>query len=195
MIAIIDYNSGNIASVCNALERLSVTYEVTSDKDKIQSADKVIFPGVGRAAAAMDELQKRGLDKTIPNIRAPFLGICLGMQLLSAYSEEDDTKCLDIIPGKVKRFPNFVKIPQIGWNKVKLMGDSPLFSDVPDESYFYFVNSFYLDTDDDVLLGQTDYGVPFASVIQKDNFYATQFHPEKSGEIGEKLFRNFIELC
>ncbi|MBU1992474.1 imidazole glycerol phosphate synthase subunit HisH, partial [Patescibacteria group bacterium] len=127
--------------------------------------------------------------------KIPFLGICLGLQLLADFSHEDNTKCFGIIPGEVKRFPEFVKIPQIGWNKVSFMGKPPLLEGIPDKNYFYFVNSFYFDTPEDFILGQTNYGVVFPSIVQKNNFYATQFHPEKSGEIGFKLLRNFCEKC
>lgn len=194
MIAIIDYNSGNIASIKNALKRLGVDYMITSSPDDVKIADKVIFPGVGRAGAAMNELKKRGLDEVMPKIKAPFLGICLGMQLLAKSSAEDKTDCLDIIPGQVNKFSDSLKVPQIGWNGVDFSKDSLLFKDIPNASYFYFVNSYYFDADKEFIAGKTSYGIDFASVVQKDNFYGVQFHPEKSGEIGLKVLKNFCEL-
>lgn len=202
MIAIIDYNAGNVASVQNALEQIGVKSVVTSNHAEIRKAEKVIFPGVGRAGAAMEELRKRGLDKLIPTLKQPFLGICLGLQLLAGYSEEDDTKCLGIISGRVMKFPNSVKIPQIGWNKVsqcddlcwcKSKSNMNLFKDVLDEAYFYFVNSFALEYLPEQTIGKTSYGIDFASAVQKDNFFGAQFHPEKSGEVGLKVLRNFVE--
>jgi len=196
MITIIDYNSGNIGSVTNALERLGEKYLISSDPIEIIKAEKIIFPGVGRAKPAMTELKKRGLVEVIKNTKAPFLGICLGMQLLLSYSQEDSVECLDIIPGQVKRFPkDGLKVPQIGWNSVdQFKKDDILFKDILDGSYFYFVNSYYVDTNDKYVLGQTDYCVRFASVIKKDNFYGVQFHPEKSGDVGERMLSNFVKL-
>lgn len=200
MIAIIEYSGGNIKSVLNAIERLGLKGTVTSDPEKILAAGKVIFPGQGRAKPAMEDLKKQKLDEVIKKVEAPFLGICLGMQLLLPFSEEDDTDCLGIIEGKVKRFPNKdsdgnkLNIPLIGWNNVKQKEDDPLFKDVPDDSYFYFVNSYYVDPEPEAVLGEAEYGVTFASVIKKDNYYGAQFHPEKSGKVGEQLFKNFLEL-
>ncbi|MBU1177634.1 imidazole glycerol phosphate synthase subunit HisH [Patescibacteria group bacterium] len=200
MIAIIKYSGGNVRSVLNAIARLGLKGNVTSDASEILQADKVIFPGQGRAKPAMEDLNKQKLDEVIKKIEAPFLGICLGMQLLLPFSEEDDTKCLGVIPGKVKRFPNQdtegnkLNVPLIGWNNVKQKKDDPLFKDVPDNSYFYFVNSYYADPESAAILGETKYGLNFASVVKKDNYYGVQFHPEKSGEVGEKLFKNFIGM-
>ena len=194
MITIINYNAGNIASVKYALERLGCEYKITSDVDEIKNAEKIIFPGVGRALQAMNELKKLGLVDVIKNIKVPFLGICLGLQLFAEFSEEDDTQCLGIIEGRVKRFSNNVKIPQIGWNQVDFTKLSPLTDGILNKSYFYFVNSYYFDTPDEYIIGKTDYGISFPSIIQKNNFYATQFHPEKSGEVGEILLSNFIKL-
>ena len=181
MIAIIDYNSGNTASVANALRRLGQRYEITGDPELVARADKIIFPGVGAAKAAMKELKKRGLDKLLRRTKTPVLGICLGLQLLAEFSEEDNTKCLGIIPGRVKRFSDDLKVPQIGWNRVG-------------KDYFYFVHSYYLPVGHYTLATAT-YGVPFSAIIQKDNFYATQFHPEKSGEAGLQILRNFCTSC
>lgn len=195
MIAIIDYNSGNLASVVNALKKLKVSYTVTSDPRVIAKADKVIFPGQGRAGQAIKELKKRGIFKIIPKLRVPFLGICIGMQLLSEFSYEDNIACLGIISRKVQKLPSTIKIPQIGWNMVKFVGDSPILKGIPNKSYFYFVNSYYFNAPNEYTIGETDYGITFPAVVQKNNFYATQFHPEKSGKVGEKLLRNFIEKC
>lgn len=198
MIAVIDYNSGNVASVCNALERIGQEFVITCEPSEILRADGVIFPGVGNAKAAMADLKSRGLDKVISQIRVPFLGICLGLQLLSRFSEEGQTDCLGIIDAEVKKFVcsefSRLKIPQIGWNRVMQVKGSPLFVGIPDESYFYFVNSYYLPLVKETV-GKSQYGVSFSSIIRKGNFWATQFHPEKSGEIGLKLLNNFCELC
>ncbi len=194
-IGIIDYNSGNIASVKNALEKLEFEYKIITTPEELNNIDKVIFPGVGRASTAMKELKNRKFIKSIKELSIPFLGICLGLQLLSDFSEEDNTKCLGIINGRVNKFPSYLKVPQIGWNKVSINKASQLFIGISDESYFYFVNSYYLDCDEENVLAETNYGVEMASVVKRDNFYATQFHPEKSGEVGLKLLRNFCELC
>jgi phosphoribosylformimino-5-aminoimidazole carboxamide ribotide isomerase/imidazole glycerol phosphate synthase glutamine amidotransferase subunit len=198
-IAVIDYQSGNIASVANGLDMLGTSYQVTADPEKIKRADRVIFPGVGRAAPAMEVLRQSHLDRVIQEIRAPFLGICLGIQLLLPFSEEDDTPCLGIVEGQVRRFityrePASLRVPQIGWNKVSQTRSDPLFRGVPDGAYFYFVNSYYVETDDMFALGETRYGREFVSVLRKDNFYGVQFHPEKSGAVGLTLLRNFCDL-
>lgn len=195
-IAIIDYNAGNIASVANALERFGYEYTISKDPKIILSADKVIFPGQGRAKPAMEDLKASGLNEIIKQIKAPFLGICLGMQLLLPFSEEDDTECLGILPGRVKKFSaSSGKVPQIGWNTITQAKYDPLFENIPDTLYAYFVNSFYVDTDAKYTLAASQYGTTkFASVIKKDNFYGTQFHPEKSGSIGVQMLKNFCEL-
>lgn len=195
MIAIIDYKAGNIASVKNALERLGQSCTITSESKEILSADGVIFPGQGRAGAAMLALQKTGIDIIIPQIKKPFLGICLGMQLLCSTSEEDETKCLEIFQDACRRFPPTLKTPHLGWNKVKLTQKSPLMANIKDDSYFYFVHSYYVDALEPQIIGKTSYGFDFASIMQKDNFYAVQFHPEKSGVQGLQLLDNFCELC
>jgi len=195
MIQIIDYGAGNIKSVQNALKQLGVESKTITSGQELEADCKTIFPGVGAAGNAMRKLKEKDFLEKIPQIKAPFLGICLGMQLLVEYSEEDETKCLGIIKGKALEFPKTVKIPQIGWNKVKQTNrQDPLFKDVPDQSYFYFVNSYYVDRCEEEL-GTTDYGRTFVPILKKDNFYGTQFHPEKSGEIGLKLLNNFCELC
>ncbi len=195
MIAIIDYQAGNIASVVNALKRLGISdYQVVNQPLDLKKATKVIFPGVGRAAPAMLQLKKQGLDLAIKEIRVPFLGICLGQHLLADFSYEDEVDCLGIIPGKVRKLPLSVKIPQIGWNKVFFKKDFPLSNGIPDGSYFYFVNSYYFNAKKEFVISRTSYGIDFPSIVQKENFYATQFHPEKSAKWGSKLLQNFCEL-
>lgn len=193
-IAIIDYNAGNVASVANALRRFGFEYVITRDPDGILTADKVIFPGQGRAGSAMRNLREAGLDAVIPKITKPFLGICLGMQLLFDSSEEDNTQCLGVIKGKIKKFSESgIKIPQIGWNVVVTRSYDPLFRNVLDTFYAYFVNSYYAESD--AVLGSTQYGDTFVpAVVKKDNFYGIQFHPEKSGEAGLRILKNFCEL-
>ncbi len=195
MIAIIDYKAGNIASVKNALERMGQACVVTSKPKEILSADGVIFPGQGRAGAAMLELRKTGIDNVIPKITKPFLGICLGMQLLGRYSEEDKTKCLEIFQGICRKFPPTLKTPHLGWNKIELKQKSPLTAGIANGSYFYFVHSYYVDASEAQIIGKTSYGFDFPSIMQKDNFFAVQFHPEKSGAHGLILLNNFCELC
>jgi imidazole glycerol-phosphate synthase subunit HisH len=192
MIQIIDYGAGNIRSVQNALKQLGIESKVISSAKELKTDCKTIFPGVGAAGNAMQELKARGFAEVIPQIKAPFLGICLGMQLLMEFSEENDTQCLGIIKGKVLKFPTTVKIPQIGWNKVGQKKSNPLFKDISNKSYFYFVNSYFVNAEP---IGATDYGIAFTSVINKDNFYGVQFHPEKSGGIGLTLLNNFCKLC
>jgi imidazole glycerol-phosphate synthase subunit HisH len=202
-LAIIKYNAGNIQSVLNALERLGVNAEVTGDYEKIQSADKVIFPGVGEASSAMRSLKENNLDKFIKELKQPVLGICVGMQLLCEHSEENDTECLGIVPVKVKRFPTTslyisggegvrLKVPQVGWNTIFDL-QSPLFKNIPDKSYIYNVHSYYAQ-DSQYTIAKCDYGLKYAAAIKKDNFYGVQFHTEKSAEVGDKIIKNFIEL-
>lgn len=198
MIQIIDYGAGNIKSVINALEKIGQKYQVIGEPQKLHSDSKVIFPGVGAAGAAMKSLQKSGFDKAIPKLKNPFLGICLGMQLLLEYSEEDSTDCIGIISGQVKKFKGDIKVPQIGWNTVDFMQDDELLADIKDNSYFYFVNSYYANSapiNDKFGLAKTTYGSNFISMIKKNNFRGVQFHPEKSGKTGLKLLSNFCELC
>ena len=194
MIAIIDYNAGNIASVKNAIERLGFECEITSDPEKILRAEKVIFPGQGRAGSSMKQLREKGLDEVIKEIKAPFLGICLGMQLLADFCEEDSTEGLSIIKGDVVKFPPNLKAPQIGWNKVFFTKKSPLTEGIEDGDYFYFVNSYYFKPDINSEIAYTNYGFPFTSMVNKNNFYGVQFHPEKSGKAGEKMLNNFLNL-
>ena len=192
MIAIIKYNAGNSTSVKNALDRLGVESEITADFDKIRNADKVIFPGVGEASTAMKFLKSNGLDLLIPSLKQPFLGICLGQQLMCAHSEEGNTKCLGIFDVKVKKFPPLDIIPHMGWNQLSDM-KSPLFEGIQSEDHVYFVHSFYCEISK-YTVATCDYILKFSAAMQKDNFYATQFHPEKSALVGEKILQNFIQL-
>jgi len=194
-IAIIKYNAGNIQSVLFALERIGVQAEVTEDVEKIRLADKVIFPGVGEASTAMSYLKERGVDTVVKSLKQPVLGICLGMQLMCAYSEENATDCLGIFDEQVKKFRGGgtgLKVPQIGWNNI---GDlkTDLFKDVKEHSFCYFVHSYYAS------IGQhtaatTNYVQPYSSALKKDNFYGVQFHPEKSAGVGEQILKNFIRM-
>jgi glutamine amidotransferase len=192
MIAIIDYNAGNISSVQNALKRLGYESVITRDKDEILRADKVILPGVGEASTAMKYLKKYELDTFIKDIRQPFLGICLGMQLMCISSEEGKTDCLGIFNAKVKLFPPKEKVPHIGWNSLyELKGD--LFKEMSAPEDVYFVHSFYAELCEETS-AECNYIFPFSAALQKDNFYATQFHPEKSATVGEQILKNFLVL-
>lgn len=197
MIVIIDYGVGNLASVKNALDKLGVESEISNNLDVIKKAGALILPGVGAAGQGMKNLKAKGLDKVLIseiNKRKPFLGICLGMQLLFEKSDEGKVKCLGILKGSVKKFKKMRKIPQIGWNQVNIKQKLDLFKNVKDKSYFYFVNSFYcLPKDKDVVAGITNYGETFASIVAKDNVIGVQFHPEKSGPVGFKLLENFAK--
>lgn len=194
-LVIIQYNAGNIQSVLYALERLGVTATVTDNVASIQAADKVIFPGVGEASTAMAYLKERGLDKVIVNLKQPVLGICLGMQLMCAYSEENDTTCLGIFEEQVKLFkptdPS-MKVPQMGWNNITHL-KTGLFKGVSENSYTYFVHGYYAALGNHTI-ATTNYVQPYSSALQKDNFYGVQFHPEKSATVGEQIIQNFIHL-
>jgi glutamine amidotransferase len=195
-IAIIKYNAGNIRSVVFALERLGINAIVTDDAGQIQSANKVIFPGVGEASSAMKYLKERKLDRVITELKQPVLGICLGMQLLCEYSEENNTSCLNIFSGcRVRLFPSAgkdLKVPHVGWNTISAL-QSPLFKNINENSYCYFVHSYYAETNL-FSIAKTDYGIVYSSAMQKDNFYGVQFHPEKSAETGEIVLKNFLNL-
>lgn len=192
MIAIIDYGAGNIRSVDNALRRLGAEPVLSSDPEVLAGADKVIFPGVGEAGNAMQALAATGLDRLIPDLRQPVLGVCLGLQLMCRHSEEGDTKGLGIFPVQVKRFPATGKIPHMGWNNLKIIS-GPLFGGLPDEQDVYFVHSYYAELASQTT-AKTDYLLPFSAALSQDNFHAVQFHPEKSGKIGAIILKNFLEL-
>ena len=191
-VVIIKYNAGNIRSVLFALERIGINAIVTDDYNEIISADRVIFPGVGEASSAMKYLREKGLDKLICSLTQPVLGICLGMQLMCSFSEENNTDCLGIFEQKVKLFPTKegLKIPQIGWNNITKLKSS-LFDGVPDNAYMYFVHSYFVENCENAI-AKTDYIIEYSSAILKNNFSAVQFHPEKSGEVGQKILENFI---
>ena len=191
-IVIIKYNAGNIHSVRLALKRLGVEATVSDDPQTISMADKVIFPGVGEASSAMAYLKERELDKLIKQLTMPVLGICLGLQLMCAHSEEEDTECLNIFPGRVRKFPPKDKVPHMGWNTIfNLKG--ALFQDVPENSYTYFVHSYYAEINE-YTIAESEYIVNFSPAMHKDNFYATQFHPEKSAETGVRILKNFLRF-
>lgn len=198
-VVIIKYNAGNIFSVDYALRRLGVNAEITGDIEKIQKADKVIFPGVGEAETTMKYLKEHSLDKVIKGLRQPTLGICIGMQLMCQSSEEaanGKVECLGIFNEEVKRFiPNaqINKVPHMGWNTIHDL-KSTLFEGLPDNPYFYYVHSYYATIGDNTV-ATTDYMHPYSAALQKDNFYAVQFHPEKSGSMGEIILKNFLKLC
>ncbi|WP_436515161.1 imidazole glycerol phosphate synthase subunit HisH [Ekhidna sp. To15] len=192
MIAIVKYNAGNIRSVKNALDRLGVESKLTDDPEELAAAEKIIFPGVGEAKSAMNYLKERKLDQVLTSLEQPFLGICLGMQLMCSYSEERDTKCLGIFEEKVKRFPPKGLVPHMGWNDFN-SAKGPLFKDIMTTENMYFVHSYYVEVGADTV-GETDYLIPFASALQKSNFHGVQFHPEKSAESGRKLIENFLKL-
>lgn len=189
-IAIIKYNAGNIKSVSNALNRLAIDHAITDDPEKIKAADKVIFPGVGEASTTMRHLREKKLDVLIRNLTQPVLGICLGMQLMCRHSEEGDTPCLDIFDLPVQKFQIDLKIPHMGWNSLTKV-KSPLFDAEKEGQFVYFVHSYYVP-----VAGETSaishYQIPFSAALQKDNFFATQFHPEKSGGVGEQILQNFL---
>lgn len=192
MIAIIKYNAGNIKSVQNALSRLGYQSLITDDETEILNAEKVIFPGVGEASSAMKYLKDRGLDKTIQSIEKPILGICLGLQLMCEYSEEGDTECLGIFQTSVKKFPPKNKVPHIGWNSFSMI-KGELFENIKADNDMYYVHSYYAEINEQTI-ATCDYIIPFSAAMQSRNFYATQFHPEKSANIGEQVLKNFLEL-
>jgi glutamine amidotransferase len=192
MIAIVKYNAGNITSVKNAVERLGYSCIVTYDETILKQAEKVIFPGVGEASSAMNYLKEKGLDVVIKNLIQPVLGICLGQQLLCKFSEEGNTECLGIFDVTVKKFEPKLKVPHMGWNNI-LELNSELYNGISADENFYFVHSFYAEISEETT-AVCDYIVPFSASMQKDNFYATQFHPEKSSSVGEQLLLNFLKL-
>jgi len=189
-IAIIKYNAGNIKSVSNALNRLNVEHSITDNPDEILAADKVIFPGVGEASTTMDYLGKKNLDLLIRELKQPVLGICLGMQLMCRHSEEGDTTCLGIFDLPVKKFDTELKIPHMGWNSLADV-KPPLMDASLEGQFVYFVHSYYVPVAEETA-AVSHYGIPFSAALQKNNFYATQFHPEKSGSVGESILKNFL---
>ncbi|UYW02469.1 imidazole glycerol phosphate synthase subunit HisH [Flavobacterium agricola] len=192
MIAIVKYNAGNVKSVYNAITRLGYEAVITDDFETIQTADKVIFPGVGEASSAMTYLKKKGLDEVIKNLKQPVLGICLGQQLMCSYSEEGNTDCLGIFPIQVKLFPSTEIVPHIGWNTIYDF-KSHLFDEIDENSDIYYVHSFYCENSE-FTIAKTSYILEYSAALNKDNFYATQFHPEKSAGIGEQILKNFLAL-
>jgi len=200
MIAVIDYGAGNLRSVTNALARLGYQPKVTSKPEDVENASAVIFPGVGAAGDAMESLRESGMDEAIGNaIREgqPLFAVCIGMQvLLSATEEGGWNECLGVIPGTVRRLPGNLKVPHIGWNQVRQLAKHPIFEGIPDESNFYFVHSYYPQPEDDSLVaGTTEYGMTMCSVLLRDNLIATQFHPEKSGGLGLRMYGNFLKMA
>jgi glutamine amidotransferase len=191
-VAIIKYNSGNIQSVRFTLNRIGIEPTLTDSIEEIQSADKVIFPGVGEASYAMRYLNEKGLNKIIPNLKQPVLGICLGMQLMCKYSEEGNMDCLGIFKQEVKQFKGNLKIPQIGWNNIFSL-KTKLFEGIAENEYQYFAHSYYVESGENTI-ASTNYFLNYSSALQKDNFYGVQFHPEKSAKAGEQILKNFIEL-
>ena len=191
-IIIIDYGSGNIQSIKFALDRLGYTAVLSNITEEIKTADKVIFPGVGEASSAMEKLKGSRLDRLIPTLKQPVLGICLGMQLMCNFCEEGTTKGLGIFDVDVVKFNNDVKVPQIGWNQVTNL-KSPLFDNVDEKEYMYAVHSYYASICDETI-AETQYGINYSSALQKENFYGVQFHPEKSSYAGEQLIKNFLTL-
>ena len=195
-IVIIKYNAGNIRSVLFALERIGAEAVVTDDPEQIVHADKIIFPGVGEASSAMNYLKERKLDQLIKSLQQPVLGVCLGMQLLCAYSDENDTPCIGIFDETVKKFSpgenQHLKVPQVGWNTIYDL-KSGLFAEVPEDSFTYFVHGYYVGLGD-TTIAKTNYVQPYSSALQRNNFYGVQFHPEKSASVGETILKNFIQL-
>lgn len=191
-VTIIKYNAGNIRSVAFALERLGIKPEISDDPEIISKADKVIFPGVGEASTSMNYLRMKKLNQLLPLLTQPVLGICLGMQLMCNYSMEGNTPCIGIFDEQIEKFPSKEKIPHVGWNNISNLQGS-LFKDVPSNSYVYFVHSYFANLNQ-YSIANSNYIKPFCAAMQKNNFFATQFHPERSGKTGELIFKNFIEL-
>lgn len=192
-IAIIDYGAGNVQSVLFALERIGFTGKVTADAQEIKNADKVIFPGVGEASSAMKMLEEKDLVKVILQLKQPVLGICLGMQLLCKSSEEGNTRGIGVFDLTINRFTNQVKVPQMGWNTIYNL-KSPLFDGISENEYMYLVHSYYA-PQNTYAIASTLYDIEYASALHKDNFYGVQFHPEKSGRVGEQILHNFLTKC
>lgn len=196
MIAIVDYDTGNLRSVANALKRLNVDFELTANPEKLQAADRVILPGVGEASSAMRKLRERGLDQLIPTLECPVLGICIGMQLMCKHSEEGDAECMGIFDAEVVKLepdlPAGIKVPHMGWSRINGL-DSPLFDGLMDGSYVYFVHSFAAPVCDNTI-AVAENGRDFSAALRKGNFYGVQFHPEKSGAVGSIILENFLKI-
>lgn len=199
-VAIVKYNAGNVYSVVNAVRRLGIDPVLTDDPVLLRQADRVIFPGQGEARTAMEYLHQHGLVEVIRSLKQPVLGICIGQQLLCSHSEEGDVDCIGIFDAEVKRFQpqrHEDKVPCMGWNRIEVRGEKPevinLFAGLGEDPYVYFVHSFYVPLCNDTA-AVSDYILPYSAALQKDNFYTCQFHPEKSGSVGERILRNFIEL-
>lgn len=191
-LAMVKYNAGNVKSVGFALQRLGITPVVTDDTEELMRADKVLFPGVGNAASAMASLREKGLDKLIPRLKQPVLGICLGMQLLCLHTEEGDTSGLGVIPIAVKKFRHIKKVPHTGWNTICNL-KSELFTNIPEGEYMYFVHSFYAVCGTETI-ATCNYEIPFSASLHKGNFYGIQFHPEISSEAGSRVLSNFLNI-
>ena len=196
MIDVVDYRAGNSPSVIYALERLDLPCRLVTKPDEVAESERLVLPGVGAAAATLDSLRESDLldsiTERVQRDRVPFLGICIGLQVLFDHSEEDDTPCLGWLPGRVRRFPADRRVPQIGWNEVRFTRSHPVVARLPEAGHYYFVNSYYAEPDDAAAtFGRTEYGVEFASVVARDNIVATQFHAEKSGELGLRLLADF----
>ena len=199
-LVVVDYGAGNLHSVARAVTHAGTRPLITSNPAYLSDAEALVVPGVGAAADTMANLRRSGFIEPIREYVAsgrPFLGVCMGLQALFDISEEGGVhECLGILPGRVVRLPDHVKVPHIGWNTVKIVRSHPIFEDIPDESYFYFLNSYHPQPDDiDVVIGETDYGVSFPSVVARDNIVATQFHPEKSGAVGLRMYQNFLLMA
>ncbi|HAL54991.1 MAG TPA: imidazole glycerol phosphate synthase subunit HisH [Bacteroidetes bacterium] len=195
MIGIIDYGAGNIRSVGNALDRLGVEYFISSAISELERAEKLILPGVGEARSAMESLDRSGLIAWLKTVQVPFLGICIGMQILFEHSSERDTKCLGVVPGSIRRFSaSQTKVPHMGWNQVTLANESNLFQGIRSDEFFYFVHSYFAPVTEHTI-GVTAYGGSFSAAVQKGNYYGVQFHAEKSGNAGLQLLKNFIQRC
>ena len=195
MIALIDYEAGNVASVANALNELGHNFKITNKETEICNADKVIFPGVGEASFAIKQLHKLNLYSFLRIIKRPILGVCLGLQLMADFSTEGNITCLGIFPGNILKFdPGKVKVPHMGWNDIHFKKESKLFSGIKEGERFYFANSYYLPVNEFTTSYSTNY-IDFTASMEKDNYYGVQFHPEKSSDAGLKVLKNFIELC